>query len=209
MDDNEKKTAKITPLRPGDERGSNTRERCSLLYPNTKRETRDISWIPSDQESPKQEFTELITQNLKSEGFDEISSRIIGVLFIEPEEMSLEEISIETGYSLSAVSTAMKNLSQFHIVKRFKKPGSKKAFFFIDKNLAAIGAQALRIKYDNVILPSKKMLPGIIEKYEHVGSDKNASELEIITRYYRQILKLESIVRNFLDEMENIDIEEE
>jgi DNA-binding transcriptional regulator GbsR (MarR family) len=131
------------------------------------------------------------------------------VLFIEPEEMSLEEISIETGYSLSAVSTAMKNLSQFHIVKRFKKPGSKKAFFFIDKNLAAIGAQALRMKYDNVILPSKKMLPGIIEKYEHVGSDKTASELEIITRYYRQILKLESIVRNFLDEMENIDIEEE
>jgi DNA-binding transcriptional regulator GbsR (MarR family) len=131
------------------------------------------------------------------------------VLFIEPEEMSLEEISIETGYSLSAVSTAMKNLSQFHIVRRFKKPGSKKAFFFLDKNLAAIGAQALRMKYDSVILPSKKMLPDIIEKYERDVSDKNTGELEIVTRYYRQIMKLESIVEKFLDEMENIDTDEE
>ncbi|SDF66767.1 DNA-binding transcriptional regulator GbsR, MarR family [Methanolobus vulcani] len=209
MDDNEKKTANVTSLHSDDERGCNTREQCSLLYPNTKRETRAVSWIPSDPESPKQEFTELIVENLKSEGFDEISSRIVGVLFIEPEEMSLEEISIETGYSLSAVSTAMKNLSQFHIIKRFKKPGSKKAFFFLDKNLAAIGAQALRMKYDNVILPSKKILPDIIEKYERDGSDKTASELEIVTRYYRQILKLESIVENFLDEMENIDTDEE
>ncbi|MBP1909272.1 GbsR/MarR family transcriptional regulator [Methanolobus bombayensis] len=209
MGDKEKKTAKLTPLRPGDERGSNTRERSSLLYPTRKREPGNVFWIPSDLESPKQEFTELITQNLKSEGFDEISSRIVGVLFIEPEEMSLEEISIETGYSLSAVSTAMKNLSQFHIIKRFKKPGSKKAFFFLDKNLAAIGAQALRMKYDNVILPSKKILPDIIKKYERDGSDKTTSEMEIVARYYRQILKLESIVKKFLDEMENIDTDEE
>ncbi|WP_321430438.1 hypothetical protein [uncultured Methanolobus sp.] len=209
MDDKEEKTAKVTSLHSDDEKGCDSRERCSLLYPNTKRETRAVSWITSDPESPKQEFTELIAQNLKSEGFDEISSRIVGVLFIEPEEMSLEEISIETGYSLSAVSTAMKNLSQFHIVRRFKKPGSKKAFFFLDKNLAAIGAQALKMKYDSVILPSKKMLPGIIEKYERDVSDKNTGELEIVTRYYRQIMKLESIVEKFLNEMENIDTDEE
>ena len=209
MDENEKKTAKVTSLHSDDEKGCNTREQCSLLYPNTKREPTSVSWIPSDPENPKQEFTELITQNLKYEGFDEISSRIVGVLFIEPEEMSLEEISIETGYSLSAVSTAMKNLSQFHIVRRFKKPGSKKAFFFLDKNLAAIGAQALRMKYNSLILPSKKILPDIIKKYECEGLDKTTGELEIITRYYRQIMKLESIVEKFLDEMENIDTDED
>ncbi|MDW7733203.1 MAG: hypothetical protein SCH66_12350 [Methanolobus sp.] len=202
MDNKRKKVAKIVPLHPGDERGKNKTQRCPLLSP--KKDTKNVSWIPHDPASPKEEFTELITRNLRSEGFDEISSRIVGVLFIEPEEMSLEEISIETGYSLSAVSTAMKNLSQFHIVRRFQKPGSKKAFFFLDKNLVSIGAQALRIKYDNVILPSKKILPDIIEKYEQESSDRSRSELEIITRYYRQMLKLESIVENFLDEMENI-----
>ena len=207
MDKKKKKVAKIAPLHPGDERGKNNAQRCPLLSP--RKDTKNVSWIPQDPASPKEEFTELIAQNLKSEGFDEISSRIVGVLFIEPEEMSLEEISIETGYSLSAVSTAMKNLSQFHIVRRFQKPGSKKAFFFLDKNLVSIGAQALRMKYDNVILPSKKILPEIIEKYEQESSDKSQSELEIISRYYRQILKLESIVERFLDEMENIALDEE
>jgi len=207
MDKKRKKVAKVAPLHPCDERGNNNTQHSPLLSP--KKETKNVSWIPSDPASPKEEFTELITQNLKAEGFDEISSRIIGVLFIEPEEMSLEEIAIETGYSLSAVSTAMKNLSQFHIVRRFQKPGSKKAFFFLDKNLISIGAQALRIKYDNVILPSKRILPDIIEKYEQDSSEKARNELEIILRYYRQIVKLESVVGGFLDEIEKIVLDEE
>jgi len=207
MDKKRKEIANIAPLHPGDERGNNQRHRCPLLSP--RKDAKNVSWISSDPVSPKEEFIELITQNLKSEGFDEISSRIIGVLFIEPEEMSFEEICIETGYSLSAVSTAMKNLSQFHIVRRFQKPGSKKAFFFLDKNLTAIGTQALRMKYDNVILPSKKILPDIIGKYELEKSGKARSELEIVTRYYRHMLKLESIVENFLDEMENIALDDE
>ncbi|TGC08439.1 GbsR/MarR family transcriptional regulator [Methanolobus halotolerans] len=206
MDKKRKKVARA-PLNPGDKRGENNTRRCPLLSP--RKETKNVAWIPHDPASPKEEFTELITQNLRSEGFDEISSRIVGVLFIETEEMSLEEISIETGYSLSAVSTAMKSLSQFHIVRRFQKPGSKKAFFFLDKNLVSISAQALRMKYDSVILPSKKMLPDIIEKYEQERLERSRRELEIITHYYRQILKLESIVGDFLDEMENIVHQEE
>ena len=158
-----KKTAKMAPSSLGDEKYNNDRHCRSLLSP--KKEPQNISWILSENSGPKEEFAELISRNLKLEGFDEISSRIVAVLFIEPEELSLEKISIETGYSLSAVSTAMKNLSQYHIVKRFKKPSSKKAFFYLDKNLSSIGAQALRMKYGNIILPSKKILPSIIKKY--------------------------------------------
>jgi hypothetical protein len=65
------------------------------------------------------------------------------------------------------------------------------------------------MKYDNVILPSKKILPDIIGKYELEKSGKARSELEIVTRYYRHMLKLESIVENFLDEMENIALDDE
>jgi DNA-binding transcriptional regulator GbsR (MarR family) len=203
---NGKTTVKIGTLHPDDEMGDNCRHKSSLFTPRKGPEK--VFWAPVDPASPKEEFKELITQNLKAEGFDDISSTIVSALFIEPEEMSLEEISIETGYSLSAVSTAMKNLSQYHIVRRFKKPGSKKVFFFLDKNLASIGAQALRMKYDNVILPSKKALPEIIKKYEDDSSDRSKCESEIISRYYKQILKLESIVDDFLSDMEKIDYEQ-
>ncbi|WP_340820509.1 hypothetical protein [Methanolobus sp. WCC4] len=202
-----KKVARVTPVHPGDERVCKKGHRCSLLSPG--REPENISVITGDSGHAKDDFIELIAQNLKAQDFDEISSRIIGTLFIETEEMSLEEIAIETGYSLSAVSTAMKNLSQFHVVRRFNKPGSKKAFFFLDKNLVSIGTQSLRTKFDNVIIPSKKILPEIIEKYEAEGLESSASELAIVEHYYRQILKLENIVDDLLTEMDNIDKDSE
>ncbi|MEZ5336378.1 MAG: hypothetical protein R2741_14680 [Methanolobus sp.] len=203
MDKKGKKVARVTPVHPGDERVCKKGHRSSLLSP--RREPENISVITGDDGHAKDDFIELIVQNLKAQDFDEISSRIIGTLFIETEEMSLEEIAIETGYSLSAVSTAMKNLSQFHVVRRFNKPGSKKAFFFLDKNLVSIWTQSLRKKFDNVIIPSKKILPEIIDKYEIEGLESSASELAIVEHYYRQILKLEDIVEHFLSEMDNID----
>jgi DNA-binding transcriptional regulator GbsR (MarR family) len=207
MDRKRKEVARIVPPHPGDERGNIDRQRSPLLSP--RKDTKNLFWVSSDPAGPKEEFKELIAQNMRLEGFDEISSKIVGVLFIESEEMSLEEIAIETGYSLSAVSTAMKKLSQFHVVRRFQKPGSKKAFFFLDKNLASFGAQALKMKYDNIILPSKKILPDIIEKYGTEKSDKTESELEIVVCYHRQILRLESVVKEFIEKMDNITDEDE
>jgi len=202
---NGKTSVKIVPLQPGDERACNDRNRSLLFTP--RRNPEKLFWVTSDPTSPREDFKELIAQNLKVEGFDDISSKIVSVLFIEPEEMSLEEISIETGYSLSATSTAMKNLSQYHILRRFRKPGSKKVFFFIDKNFMSIVAQALRMKYDKIILPSKKELPEIIRNYEENGLRSSGFEFEIITRYHKQMQKLELIVENFLTELENIDEE--
>ncbi|WP_406658155.1 hypothetical protein V7O62_06305 [Methanolobus sp. ZRKC2] len=207
MDENEKKKAKVAkviPSRPGDER-IGKEKRCYIPLPNP--EGKSLSGDYAISTKPRDEFIELISQNLKAQGFDEISSRIVGVLFIETEEMSLEEIAIETGYSLSAVSTAMKNLSHLHIVKRFKKPGSRKAFFFLDKNLVSAGTQVLRTKYEDVIIPSKKRLPDIIEKYKNENSKNSEEELRIIEHYHRQVLKLEKVVKNFLEEMEKIEQE--
>jgi len=71
----------------------------------------------------------------------------------------------------------------------------------------SIVAQALRMKYDKIILPSKKELPEIIRNYEENGLRSSGFEFEIITRYHKQMQKLELIVENFLTELENIDEE--
>ena len=60
--------------------------------------------------NPKEDFVELLTEVNRRKGLDELTSRIIGILFIEPYEVSLDELSERTGYSMSAVSTAMKLL---------------------------------------------------------------------------------------------------
>jgi len=117
-------------------------------------------------ESSKSEFIELISTNSKVSGLDDLSSKLIGILYAEPGEIALDELAKRTGYSLSAVSTAMKFVERAGIVKRLKKPKSRKVYFCMEKDIISLFIQLLRRKYENVILPSKHKLPKIIEGYK-------------------------------------------
>ena len=191
-DKEEKKIAHVTPVRIGDERVGKEK---LWKYPSPDALIKKMSRARVD---PKEDFIELITQNMKVQGFDSISSKIIGVLFIETKEISLEDIAKKTGYSLSAVSTAMKGLDSLHVIKRIKKPGSRKVFFYLDKNIISAGVQVLKTKYEKVMLPSKKALPEIIEEYKFFDdSEISKKELEIVENYYQQLIKMENVIKYF------------
>jgi len=153
-------------------------------------------------ESPKNEFIELIAENSKVNGLDELSSKIIGILFIEPEEVALDELANRTGYSLSAVSTALKFIERAGIVKRTKKPKSRKVYFYMEKDMLAISLQITRRKYEKIILPSKQKLPKIIEKYKQESTKESGEELGIVENYYKEILFFEQILKEFIETFE-------
>lgn len=156
--------------------------------------------------SPKNEFIELMTENSKVNGLDELSSRIIGILFIEPEEIALDELAKRTEYSLSAVSTAMKFIERAGIVKRSKKPKSRKVYFYMEKDILAMWIQLLRRKYENIILPSKYKLPKIIEKYKLEKSDNSEEELRIVENYYKQVLLSERLIKDSINTLEQYEV---
>ena len=153
--------------------------------------------------SPKNEFIELITENSKVNGLDELSSKIIGILFIEPEELTLNELANRTGYSLSAVSTALKFIGRAGIVKRTKKPKSRKVYFYMEKDILAMSLQIVRRKYEKILLPSKQKLPKIIEEYKQQEQSKNIEdELRIVEDYYKALTFFEQILKEFIDKFE-------
>ena len=153
-------------------------------------------------ELPKNEFIELIAENSKVNGLDELSSKIIGILFIEPEEVALDELANRTGYSLSAVSTALKFIERAGIVKRTKKPKSRKVYFYMGKDMLAISLQIMKREYEKIILPSKQKLPRIIEKYKQESTKESGEELGIIENYYKEILFFEQILKEFIETFE-------
>ncbi len=153
-------------------------------------------------ELPKNEFIELIAENSKVNGLDELSSKIIGILFIEPEEVALDELANRTGYSLSAVSTALKFIERAGIVKRTKKPKSRKVYFYMGKDMLAISLQIMKRKYEKIILPSKQKLPRIIEKYKQESTKESGEELGIVENYYKEILFFEQILKEFIETFE-------
>jgi DNA-binding transcriptional regulator GbsR (MarR family) len=154
----------------------------------------------------KSEFIDLISRINRAKGLDELHSCIIGILYAEPGEVSLEELSRRTGYSLSAVSTAMKFLERAGVAKRVRKPGSKKVYFFMEKDLIASFIDAMKRSHETALLTAKDAVPGIIERYK---SRKGPSdELRIIENYYRQLLTVEGILKEFIAKLEDAHIKD-
>lgn len=158
----------------------------------------------------KEEFIELLTELQRMKGVDEITSKVIGILYIEPEEVSLEELCKNTGYSLSGVSTAMKLLVMAGIVKRIKKPKSKKVYFFMDKDMISFFLQSLGKMEKNVMF-IKDRLPGIIEKYKTEKIKESKQELVIVEKYYKQLeltesamVKIKDIVSDLIKKKEKL-----
>ncbi len=154
-------------------------------------------------ESPKEEFIELITEINRSKGLDELTSKIIGILFIEPKEVSLDELATRTGYSLSAISTAMKMLVGPGVVKRTGKPKSKRVYFFMEKDMTAIFRQAME-KMNQNVLKIKSRVPAIIEKYKQLESGDSREELRIIENYYKQLLSCERVMGKLMEMLEKV-----
>ena len=151
--------------------------------------------------TPKQEFIELMTENMKANGLDELSSKVLAVLFVEPSEISLEDLALRTGYSLSTISTSMKFIEATGLVNKYKKPNSRKIFLHMDKSILDIMLRMLKRKQENVIQKSRDILPSIIDHYKKAKASKE--ELKIIENYYQEVLLGEKLIKEFIEKIEH------
>ncbi|MCK4550987.1 MAG: hypothetical protein KAT91_03460, partial [Candidatus Aenigmarchaeota archaeon] len=86
------------------------------------------------------------------------------------------------------------------LIKRIKKPKSRKAYFYIEKDILNSFMQLLKRHYNTILLPSKQKLPKIIDRYRQ--SKESKEELIIVQNYYDQILAYEKIVDNTISMLE-------
>jgi len=150
----------------------------------------------------KDEFIELLTTNGKVKGLDELTSRLNAILYIETNPVSLEELAKRTGYSLSAVSTAMKFMERVGLTQRMKKPGSRKVYFYMKKDMMAMFLDALKKQQDKIVTPSIEKLPGIIDRYKLDKSEESEIELETVKKYYKQVNTYEKILKKMIGMLE-------
>ena len=153
-------------------------------------------------EDPREQFIDMMTENMKVNGLDELSSRILATLFIETEEISLEELAKKTQHSLSSISTNIKLMETAGLIKKFKKPHSKKVFLKMENDIIQMLLNMLKRKQQYIIRRSKDILPGIIENYKKTKSSKR--ELQIIERYYKDVLLSENIIDELISKIEKL-----
>jgi len=152
-------------------------------------------------ESPKKEFREIVYESCKAIGLDDFPSRLISVLQTEKEGISLGELTIITGYSLSNLSTTIKGMEDKQMVKKFKKPGSRKIYVVMDKNITSFFIELQKKRYQQSLKPSMKKIPEIIERYK--DNKEFEEELNMIQDYFSQIKFLADETKKFIDALEN------
>jgi len=141
------------------------------------------------ENSPRDEFIEMMVEIQRAKGLDELSSKLIGIMFIEPNEITLNELSEITGYSLSAISTSMKFLERTGLVKRFKKPGSRKLYFYMGKDMPSMLTEIVKKLEKNVSM-LKSRIPGIrfSPPFAALRSDSSVSLTRLRLRSFFTVL---------------------
>ena len=153
-----------------------------------------------NKNSLKIEFREIVYDSCKALGLDDFSARLLSVLQSEPQEISLGEFSKITGYSLSGLSTTLKALEQRGLVKRFKKPKSRKVFVSMDKDITTYFIMLQKTRLINSIKTSLDQIPAIIDRYEEL--EDYEEETELIKDYYEQVLLIKEESEKYIQALE-------
>ncbi|MEM4331674.1 MAG: winged helix-turn-helix transcriptional regulator [Candidatus Micrarchaeia archaeon] len=138
------------------------------------------------------EFEALLVNINSVYGLPPVVPKIISALTLEGREMSLEEISKKTGYSLSTISTNVKNMEMINLILRVPKSGTKKVYVRMHKSWQEAMYNMFMKMYEIKIEPVREAIPGIIEKYSNIAKRGKCDESELAQKRIESLTKLKS-----------------
>ncbi len=139
-------------------------------------------------------------------GMDPLISNIISIIYLEPEPICLDEIAKRTGYSLASISNKIKQIELFTPITRVRKPGSKKCYLYMEKEMFKVFKSQMRKHREVKIVPLKTHLPSIIKDYKkQAKTDKDKKKVKILEQYYKDVEKFDTIMSNMLKKLEGLE----
>ena len=159
-----------------------------------------------EMEPINQEFVQFQKESCKLFGLDNLTSIIIGILYIEPEDILMEDIVKLTGYSLSTISNKTKILAELGLIVKTRKPGIKKIFLHMDKDITKFIKILWIYKEKETTRLAKKNLPNIIKQYSSEVKC-NKKKLKIMKDLHNQMVKYDLILDKFTSELNKISLE--
>ena len=132
----------------------------------------------------EREFLDIYTVLGAHQGVDEQFSRIYGLVLVSPEDLSLDEIARKTGYSLASVSSKAKMLESIGLVRKLRKPKSRKLYLTVNKDPLTMMSDMSKMKAQALKITVPK-LQKLIDSYEGKKlSDEQKQKLSRIHDLY-------------------------
>ena len=147
-------------------------------------------------------FVGLMQEISQMYGMDSLCATIISALYIEPEEIAMEELAKKTGYSLASISNKIKFMEHTGIIKKETKPGTRKIFLRMEKDMLKIWREQLVKAQEVKIKVIKAKLPSIISEYKpKAKSESEKKKLKILEDFYGQITKFDTILNHMIKQL--------
>jgi DNA-binding transcriptional regulator GbsR (MarR family) len=135
-------------------------------------------------------------------------AKIFTTLYLEPEPVALEEIARKTGYSLSTISTKMKFMEGAGMVQRVKKPGTKKVYYFMKKDLVQLNLDKIHKAYAVHLTPVLTKLPSILKenrsKVMKGKDEKLKQKFRIMEDYLTMVTKFDKLLQDMLKQLQRM-----
>ncbi|MFW6283703.1 MAG: GbsR/MarR family transcriptional regulator [Minisyncoccales bacterium] len=150
------------------------------------------------------DFMNFFKKTGNSLGLEGLMMDLGAYLYLQPGEVAMDEIAKKTGYSLASISNSMKSFEQMGLVTRIKKPGTKKVFFYMDKNIFNQNIKKFRTLKEYGIKPAKDFIPPMIEKYKNLKDESTKKKVNILSDYLIQVDEMNNILDDFVKKLEKL-----
>jgi DNA-binding transcriptional regulator GbsR (MarR family) len=154
-------------------------------------------------EEIEKKFVEIFKEVGQHTGLDDLSATIYAILYLEPSAIPMEDLVMKTGYSLASISNKVRMLENIELIRRFRKPASKKVYLSMEKDIVTSVKRHIMKKEECEIRILKERLPDLLKDCRgRARADKDKQKIRLIEDYYAQMLKLEEILKDILSRIE-------
>ena len=149
-----------------------------------------------------QQFTDFYRVIGRSYNFDDLTTLIYARLFIDPEEVAMEDLAKETGYSLASISNKLKLLETCGGVVRRTRPGTRKVYVYAQKDMMKIVLSSFVQYQQGEVVMVRTEIPRLLEglKKKKLGKREKAQK-EILEKYYADTLMFDEMITRFLAQL--------
>lgn len=153
----------------------------------------------------EQKIIDIGHEIFKGYGVDNPTAQILSILNFESSEISMEELAERTGYSLASISLKIKNIEKFWSIKRIHKPGSRKTYLLMEKDLLDAFATQIRNGFATELEIAKTKIPPLIEEYRcNAITQEQETKLSTYENYLEEIKRFEELIRYIYDQVDRL-----
>jgi DNA-binding transcriptional regulator GbsR (MarR family) len=149
-----------------------------------------------EEQPPEEKVIRAMEKVADVYGFRQSYAKMFGTLYFSEDEMTLDQLSEETGYARSTISEAMKDMERFYMVEREKKEGEgKKLFYSANEDMEDMFIKLLENEVSSEIDIMLDALEEAEEELEDEGEEEKLEKVRNLQSTYSRAERFVNVVQ--------------